>query len=127
MKKPDHARMMLALAHEDLKALKGMKNSDTFSDGIFGFHAQQASEKALKAWLSHLKQEYPKAHDISLLINLLSVCGERMNAYWPLVEYNIYAVQARYEFIAENEPFQRSQVIKQIEHLLRHVQKIIFQ
>ncbi|MBI4357047.1 MAG: HEPN domain-containing protein [Gammaproteobacteria bacterium] len=103
-----------------------MKDTERlFSDGIFGFHAQQAIEKALKAWLCHLGKEYPKTHDIRLLLMLLSSSGEKIDSYWPLVEYNIYAVQSRYEYIAENEPFKRPQVIQQIERLLNKIKKII--
>jgi len=40
-----HARMMLDLAKKEIKALKGMKSAEIFSDEIFGFHAQQAVEK----------------------------------------------------------------------------------
>ena len=52
----EHARQLLGKAREDLDALKGMlaangAYSEAFSDGVFGFHAQQAAEKALKAWM----------------------------------------------------------------------------
>ena len=50
----DHARQMLAIAHRDLKALGGMLDSDIFAYEIFGFHAQQTAEKALKAWIAAL-------------------------------------------------------------------------
>ena len=47
----DHARLMLNMAGKDLKALQGMMDVNTFASEIFGFHAQQAVEKALKACL----------------------------------------------------------------------------
>lgn len=125
MEKSEHADMMLQLAHEDLKALKGMKNTRIFSDVIFGFHVQQAVEKSLKAWLSHLENEYPKTHDISLLLNLLASNGEKVDSYWPFVEYNTYAVQSRYELIVENEPLHRTQAIQKVEALLKKVEKAI--
>jgi len=50
----DHARQMLVIAKRDLKALGGMLDSDVFAYEIFGFHAQQTAEKALKAWISAL-------------------------------------------------------------------------
>jgi HEPN domain-containing protein len=43
---------MLRLARRDLRAVQGMlDNREMFPDEIFGFHAQQAVEKAAKAWL----------------------------------------------------------------------------
>jgi HEPN domain-containing protein len=45
----EHAREMLTLAQRDFKALQVMLDVETFADEIFGFHAQQAVEKALKA------------------------------------------------------------------------------
>jgi len=48
----DHARQVLAIARRDLKALGGMFDADIFAYEIFGFHAQQTAEKALKAWIA---------------------------------------------------------------------------
>jgi hypothetical protein len=42
----DNARQMLSIARRDLKALGGMLDADVFAYEIFGFHAQQAAEKA---------------------------------------------------------------------------------
>jgi hypothetical protein len=52
---------MLRLARRDLRAVQGMlDNREMFPDEIFGFHAQQAVEKAAKAWLDGRGVEYPK-------------------------------------------------------------------
>jgi hypothetical protein len=47
----EHARSMLRMARKDFNALVGMRGNPLFADEIFGFHVQQAVEKALKAWL----------------------------------------------------------------------------
>jgi HEPN domain-containing protein len=65
-------------------------------DEVFGFHAQQAAEKALKAWLTLLKDEYPKTHDLSLLLTLLETRGQDVTPYLELIELNPFAVQYRY-------------------------------
>jgi HEPN domain-containing protein len=62
MAERDEAQRLLAAAQKDLRALRGMTDADTFADEIFGFHAQQAVEKALKAWLALLGEEYPRTH-----------------------------------------------------------------
>jgi HEPN domain-containing protein len=51
----EHACMMLALAQRDFRALRGMLDANIFVTEIFGFHAQQVVEKALKSWLSLLR------------------------------------------------------------------------
>ena len=43
----EHARLMLRMAEKDHTALQGMLDTQIFADEIFGFHAQQAAEKAL--------------------------------------------------------------------------------
>ena len=48
----DHAESMLSIAKKDVKALRSMLDPDKFDVETFGFHAQQAMEKALKAWIS---------------------------------------------------------------------------
>jgi HEPN domain-containing protein len=45
----EHAREILEVARRDLRALRAMNDAESFPDEIFGFHAQQAVEKALKA------------------------------------------------------------------------------
>jgi hypothetical protein len=56
----DHARSLLEMAKGDLNALRGMTSPalalipELFSDEVFGFHAQQAVEKCLKAWIASL-------------------------------------------------------------------------
>ena len=65
MSERDHAALLLAMGQKDLAALRGMADRVVFADQIFGFHAQQPTEKALKAWLSLRSIEYPKTHDLS--------------------------------------------------------------
>ncbi|MEO0455124.1 MAG: HEPN domain-containing protein [Cyanobacteria bacterium P01_A01_bin.114] len=52
------AKALLQAALRDLKALRGMTDAQIFADEIFGFHGQQAAEKALKAWIAALGERY---------------------------------------------------------------------
>ncbi len=52
MRDIETARIVLAAAERDLRALGHMGDTTAFSVEVFGFHAQQAVEKSLKAWLS---------------------------------------------------------------------------
>jgi hypothetical protein len=64
----EHARLMLRMAHKDFNALVGMQVNLLFADEIFGFHIQQAVEKALKAWLCTRDGTYPMTHELSRLL-----------------------------------------------------------
>ena len=61
------------------------------------FHAQQAVEKYLKAFLTWYQVEFPKTHDIK---RLLELAGERDQSLAKVLseaaELTIYAVQYRY-------------------------------
>ena len=72
----DHALQLLEMADKDLQALQNMRNAEDFANEIFGFHAQQAIEKALKAWIASLNLTYPKSHDVSALVRILEDAGE---------------------------------------------------
>jgi len=126
MKDLEHARMMLAMAGKDLKALGGMQDTDTFNEEIFGFHIQQVAEKALKAWISLLGVEYPKTHDISLLLHLLNESGADVDTFYDLIEYNAFAVQFRYEsFDFSGEPIDRVEAIRRVAFLVNYVEKLL--
>ncbi len=128
MKDLEHANLLYSMACKDLKALKGMEDKEIFDDEIFGFHVQQATEKALKAWLASLGVEYPKTHDLSLLLRLLEEQGIDVEKFWELVDYNIFAVQFRYEaFDLSTESIDRSDAIRQTTNLLKQVAEILGQ
>lgn len=54
----EESLLLLSAAYKDLRALRGMLDAHVFVDEIFGFHAQQAAEKALKAWLAFLDVQH---------------------------------------------------------------------
>lgn len=57
MSDPIQARNMLNASQRDLKALTGMLDDETFSDEIFGLHAQQSIEKSLKLTTENKEEE----------------------------------------------------------------------
>ncbi len=119
----EHIDNLLVMAHKDFNALRGMVENPLFADEIFGFHAQQAIEKTFKAWLAQIDVEYPLTHDLSRLLLLLEESGQDVTDYWPLVEFNVFAVQARYEssLMALEEPLDRKLIIASIDRLLLKV------
>src|SRR2546426_5281034 len=87
-----------AMAEKDFRALQGMGDTDVFADSIFSFHAQQAVEKALKAWCSLKGIPYPRTHDLERLFGLLEESGEELpSRFAALASLTDFAVQYRYE------------------------------
>lgn len=93
----DARRVMLAKAASDLRALQHMQDTFAFDEHVFGFHAQQACEKALKAWLLHLELEPPFIHDLRRLIALLTAAGQVVADAREIDSLTIYAVGLRYD------------------------------
>lgn len=123
MRALDYAEGLLVMARKDFDALRGMVGNPLFADEIFGFHAQQAIEKALKAWLAARGVTFPLTHDLSRLFELLEENGADVSLFWPLLQYSVFAVQARYEAgLMETEaPIDRVAVISDVRKLLDSV------
>jgi HEPN domain-containing protein len=69
------AQEWLALAEADLHfARLGQKDVGAL-ENLIAFHAQQATEKALKAVLLQHEVEFPKTHDLEELFELLQTAG----------------------------------------------------
>jgi HEPN domain-containing protein len=119
----DHASQLLDKARKEHAALQNMLDAGSFPEEIFGFHTQQVIEKALKAWISVKSLSYPKSHDVSQLIRILSQAGEDLSPFPDLDEYTVFAVQYRYEAYDETEDeIPRQDAIKKTQSLITHVQ-----
>lgn len=127
MRDLDHARLLLGMARKDLRALGAMLDGNAFAEEIFGFHAQQAAEKSIKAWLSLIGRSYPRTHDLGALLELLAVPRENVpGEAWELVELTDFAVQLRYEsFEYDDEPLDRPSVVRQVAVLVERVDELV--
>jgi HEPN domain-containing protein len=121
------AAALLRRAQADFRALRGMLDIETFEEAIFGFHAQQAVEKALKAWLHGLGHEAQRTHDLTELFKALRHAGADITPYLSLVQFTLYAVQARYEegMVTPDDPLDRPAVVAEVGGLLQHVASIV--
>jgi HEPN domain-containing protein len=118
----DESARMIDLARRDLRAAQGMAvDTLSFTDEIFGFHAQQAVEKACKAWLCGLGIVYPKTHDLDLLFHLLSESGAKVPVeYEELLDLVDFSVQYRYEAF-EELPIDRRETVLLVTRFIEHV------
>jgi HEPN domain-containing protein len=121
----DHARQLLDMANKDHSALSHMVDSANFSDEVFGFHAQQTIEKALKAWIAVRGLVYPKSHDVSALVKILRDDGQDLSKFPDLEDYTVFAVQYRYEAYDSEDDIDRGEAIEKTRTFLAHVQGIL--
>jgi HEPN domain-containing protein len=77
-------------AEEDLKTAAHMLRLEASSPtAIVCFHAQQAAEKYLKAYLVYRGTHFPKTHDVEELLALIPTGArpelrKQMRGLWPL-------------------------------------------
>ena len=117
-------RVLLAAADRDIEILQLMHDSTGGPDEIFGFHAQQAAEKSLKAWLAFLGEVYPLTHDLDDLLERLSKRNADVNNYRELTAYSAFAVQFRYEEMTEGLSIDRERALRLVSALLQQVQRM---
>lgn len=101
----DHARGLLARAHDDFFVVSRLAGEVDAPSWVLGFHAEQAVEKALKAVLSSAGIEYPRTHNLVMLVQLLRQAQQSLppNAD-ELGQLVPYGVVLRYEELPDDEP-----------------------
>lgn len=119
------ASLMLALARRDARTAQRMLAPGEFVDEVFGFHAQQAVEKALKAWIACEGLTYPTSHDLMALYEILLDHGaERVRVYEHLTDLTVFAVQFRYAFF-DDDPVDRGAISGAVSRRIEEVEDII--
>jgi HEPN domain-containing protein len=104
MKHRERALALLSKAAEDEALLDEVLTSERVSDGIIGFHCQQAVEKLLKAVLSVRKITYRKTHDLDEILDLLA--DNDMEVPPNIVGLDVlspYAVAFRYDALPDEQ------------------------
>lgn len=92
------ARVMYRAAERDVLTLRSMTADAPVES--FGFHVQQAAEKALEACLALLGEMYPLTRRIETLLDLFDDRGGAAETFRNLVDYTPYAVEFRYEGVS---------------------------
>jgi len=126
MSVPEQSLTMQIMASKDIGILKFIVDAKEIDDAIFGFHAQQAVEKSLKAWISVAGGTYGFTHDLERLILELEQLGCDVTAFEDLTELSAFAVQFRYETMDQEEPhIARADILRKVEALYEHVQSAL--
>ena len=83
--------LLLAIVRRHLRSL-GLTLDPAYPDEDWGFTAQQAVEKLLKAWIVLADRRPPRVHDLE---DLVALAGQQLDPL--LLELQVFAVEARYE------------------------------
>jgi HEPN domain-containing protein len=122
----DQAEQLLLMASKDMKAMVLMILPESVDDEIFGFHAQQAVEKSLKAWIAVIGGTYGFIHDLRVLFLTLRELGCDIEKFKQLIMLNPFAAQLRYEPLETvDEPLDRPELQKEVQELYNHVQSVV--
>ena len=114
------AKVMICAAERDVLTLRSMTAGAPVES--FGFHVQQAAEKALKAWLALLGETYPLTHSLETLLDQLADRGAAVESFRNLIDFTPYAVEFRYVAVdPDAEPIDREGAIALVEALLVQV------
>ena len=92
MKDREKVRILPGMAKKDLKAMKAISVHQEYEPETFGFHAQQAVEKSLKAWLTIRGVLYSPVHNLRYLLELLEESDSDVEDLWAFIEFNPFAV-----------------------------------
>lgn len=116
----------LRIAHRDLRAARAMADSSVFEEDCWGFYIQQATEKALKAWLLLLLPEQPPfTHNLRLLFQMLRDQGADIEPFRALSRFTLFAVLRRYDEEPDLEHLDRVTWNQRCAELLDHVGSLL--
>jgi HEPN domain-containing protein len=94
------ALISLEKAQQDLAAVGKWLTDIDISDEIIGFHIQQAIEKSLKAILLRRAIDYPRTHNLGLLVDLCQSSNVQVPPeFLDLDVFNRFAVEWRYDLL----------------------------
>jgi HEPN domain-containing protein len=95
--KRELVRQWLAKADEDLETAKFLFASERSFFPAICFHCQQAAEKYFKAFLTWQQIEFPKTHDLGLLLSLIASTDSYLaSSLAEVATLNPYGVDIRY-------------------------------
>ena len=119
----EHAQRYLEKSADDENLLAAILNNRQISDEIFGFHAQQAIEKLLKAALTVLDVRVGKVHDLRRLMDDCANAGEPLpKSLLALDILTPYGVVGRYENVPFKHPFTRQELYELVKEFRKWVE-----
>lgn len=116
----DLAGVFLRRAHNDATAVSEFSANPRIADSVIGLHAQQATEKCLKAVMAANGLRVPRTHDLDLLAERLVAAGTELPVDRDkLDELTAYAGPLRYEDLLDAQPLDREAVAVLVDEVAR--------
>jgi HEPN domain-containing protein len=119
MSPAEDALLLLAIVRRHLRSL-GLTLDPAYPDEDWGFTAQQAVEKLLKAWIVLADRQPPRVHDLE---DLFALAGQQLDP--RLLELQVFAVEARYEQGPFPLPAPRQELLALVEAELDRCQQAV--
>lgn len=113
MSPAEDALLLLAIVRRHLRSLR-LSLDPAYPEEDWGFTAQQALEKLLKAWIVLADRQPPRVHDLDDLAALAHQPVEP-----TLLALQVFALEARYEEGPFPLPGERAQLLEALEGMLR--------
>lgn len=122
----DLAKAFLAKCREDEVLLERIVSDDAVADALFGFHAQQATEKYLKAILAIDQVRPERTHDLEVLAEQCARAGHPVpeEHIGAISDLSRYAVQERYP-LALTPPIDRVAALDLVVRVRRWVESVV--
>jgi len=128
MRNPEQVELLLRKSAQDEYILDKFLSDDDAPVEIYGFHAQQATEKLLKAILAAIGTIYPQTHRLAELMDLIRSQGQDFpEAFEELRYLTPFAVEFRYDVFPEEPeaPLDKSKVYHMIKELRSWVESFL--
>jgi HEPN domain-containing protein len=119
MSPAEDALLLLAIVRRHLRSL-GLTLDPAYPEEDWGFTAQQAVEKLLKAWIVLADRQPPRVHDLE---DLFALAGQQLDPL--LLELQVFAVEARYEQGPFPLPAPRQELLALVEAELERCQQAV--
>ena len=116
MSPAEDAALLLRIVRRHLQAMR-LNLNPLYPDEEWGFQAQQALEKLLKAQLVLLDQPAPRTHE---LLDLALLLNEELPE--DLLQLQVFAVEARYEDGPFALPASRDELLADLERRLKSLE-----
>ena len=120
--------LLLKKAEQDEYVLEKLLDDPGAPIEIFGFHAQQAAEKLLKAALVASGGVYPQTHRLAELMDLIRGQGADLPEKFEELRYlTPFAVEFRYDLLPEEPeaPLEKSQVLRMVKDLRSWIESLV--